>query len=50
MFDQLMNYFGAILAPNLSAYRKAYNTQHMLMSEIEDYKQSLENNEYVAGY
>ena len=47
MFDQLMDYFGEILAPNQSAYRKGYDTQHVLMSAIEDSKQSLNNNEYV---
>ncbi len=52
MFDQLMDYFGAILAPKLSEniYRKGHNTQHVLMSTIEDCKQSLDNNEYVRGY
>ncbi len=48
MFDQLMDYFGAILAPNLSASRIDYNTQHVLMCAVEDCKQRLDNNAYVG--
>ncbi len=48
MFDQLIDYFGAILAPNLSFCRKGYNTHHVLMSAVEGCKQSLDNNEYVG--
>ncbi len=48
MFDQLMGYFGAIVAPNISAYRKVYSTHHVLMSSIEYFKQSLNNNECVG--
>ncbi len=47
MFDQITDYFGAILAPNLSAYRKGYNA-YVLMRAIEDCKQSLDKNKYVG--
>ena len=48
MFDQMMKFFENILSPSLSAYRKGYSTQHVLVKAIEDTKKSLDKNEHVG--
>ncbi len=47
MFDELMDYYEAILSVNPSACRQCFNTQHELISGVGDRKQSLDSNEYM---
>jgi hypothetical protein len=46
--DQLMVYFIEILHQSLSAYRKGYSCQHVLLQLTEYWREALDNNNYVA--
>ena len=35
--------------PCVSAYRKGYNSQHVLISPLEEWRQHLDNNKVVGG-
>lgn len=48
LFEQIMDHFQTILSPYLAAYRKGYNTQHVLIKAVEDTRQSLDNGEHVG--
>ena len=37
------------LSPFLSAYRKNYNTQHVLLRLLEEWREHLDNNKTVGG-
>ena len=48
-FDQLYEYFTVIFSQYLSAFRKKYNCQHVLLRFLEDWRLSLENKENVGA-
>ena len=37
------------ISPYVSAYRKGYNSQHVLIRLLEEWRQYLDNNEVVGG-
>ena len=47
--NQLALYLENIFSPFLSAYRKNYSTQHVLIRLVEEWKKHLDNNEVVGG-
>ena len=47
--NQLALYLENIFSPFLSAYRENYNTQHVLIRLVEEWKKHLDNNEVVGG-
>ena len=47
--EQLMPFLENILDPRMAAYRKMYSCQHVLLRLVEEWKQALENNKYVAA-
>jgi hypothetical protein len=47
--EQLLPFLEKILDPRMAAYRKMYSCQHVLLRLVEDWKQALENNKYVAA-
>ena len=46
--DQLINYFKKILSPRLSAYRKGYSCQQVLLDLTELWRSALDENKYVG--
>ena len=46
--DQIMNYFESILSPHLSAYRKGYSCQHVLIKLTEFWRKALDENQCVG--
>ena len=47
--NQLALYLENIFSPFLSAYRESYNTQHVLIRLVEEWKKHLDNNDVVGG-
>ena len=47
--NQLVLYLENIFSPFLSAYRENYNTQHVLIRLVEEWKKHLDNDEVVVG-
>jgi hypothetical protein len=43
-----MSFFENTLSPFLSAYRKGYSTQHVLVKALEDAKKCLDENQHVG--
>ena len=48
MSDQIIAYFLNILNPSLSAYRKGYSCQHVILQLTECWRDALDNNKYVG--
>ena len=48
MAEQLTTYFEHILSPLLSAYRKGYSCQHVILRLTELWRNALDNNKYVG--
>ena len=48
MADQIIEYFQSILSTYLSAYRKGYNCQHVVLQLTEFWRKSLDDNKYVG--
>ena len=46
--DQMIMFFGNILNPSLSAYRKGYSCQHVILQLTEYWREALDNNDYVG--
>ena len=46
--DQMMMFFSNILNPSLSAYRKSYSCQHVILQLTEHWREALDNNDYVG--
>ena len=46
--DQLMKYFTLILSDRLSAYRKGYSCQHVILNLTEFWRSALDENKYVG--
>ena len=46
--DQMIMFFSNILNPSLSAYRKGYSCQHVILQLTEYWREALDNNDYVA--
>ena len=46
--DQLTEYFLTILSPNLSAYRKGYSCQHVILKLTEFWRSALDENKFVG--
>ena len=46
--DQLTHFFTKILSPKVSAYRKGYSCQHVIIDLTEFWRKSLDDNEYVG--
>ena len=46
--DQLIKYFTAILSDRLSAYRKGYSCQHVILHLTEFWRSALDENKYVG--
>ena len=46
--EQLTNYFLELLSPQLSAYRKGYNCQHVILKLTEYWRLALDNNNFVG--
>jgi len=49
IYDQLIVYFNNIFHPSLSAFRSGYGCQTALLKVVEDWKEALDNNKYVAA-
>ena len=49
IYDQLIVYFNNIFYPPLSAFRSGYGCQTALLKIVEDWKEALDNNKYVAA-
>ena len=49
MKEQITTYMNSHFSPYLSAYRKNYGTQHVLMRLLEEWKNSLDKNYVVGG-
>ena len=49
LFDQLNTYFESILSQFVSAYRKHFSTQHVLLRLIKEWRQGLDNNKVVGS-
>ena len=47
--DELLKSMNVHLSPFISAYRKNYNTQHVLLRLLEEWREHLENNKRVGG-
>jgi hypothetical protein len=47
--DQLLEHFCELLSEYLSAYRKGYCCENVLIKCIEDWRNALDNNEYVGA-
>ncbi len=48
MLDQLMQFMNGKLSDLLSAYRKEYSAQHVLLHAIEEWKVALDNGQHVG--
>ncbi len=48
MEDQISSFLERILSEFIAAYRKAYETQHVLIRMLEDWKTKLDN-DYTVG-
>ena len=46
--DQIMSYFERILSSHLSAYRKGYSCQHVIIKLTEYWRSTLDENKYVG--
>ena len=46
--DQIMDFFKTILSPHISAYRKGYSCQHVIIKLTEFWRSALDNNECVG--
>ena len=46
--DQMIMFFSNILNPPLSAYRKGYSCQHVILQLTEYWREALDNNDYVG--
>ena len=49
MKNQIMAYFNDKVSPYLSAYRQSYNSQHVLIRLIEQWKEKLDQNYFVGA-
>ena len=49
MKDQIMNYMNKLLSPYVSAYRKNYSSQHVLMRLLEEWREGLDSGEMVGA-
>ena len=47
--DQLVMYFEKILSSRISAYRKGYSCQHVLIDPTEFWKSALDKNDSFCG-
>ena len=47
--DFLVSKIKMLLSPFLAAYRKSYNTQHVLIKMIEERRENLDNNFFVGA-
>ena len=47
--NELLKSMNVHLSPFLSTYRKNYNTQHVLLSLLEEWREHLDNNKAVGG-
>ena len=47
--NELLKSMNVHLSPFLSAYRKNYNTQHVLLRLLEEWRELLDNNMTVGG-
>ena len=48
MAEQLANYFENILNPLVSAYRKGYSCQHVILHLTEYWRKALDDNKYIS--
>ena len=49
IFDQLTDFFNFHFHPSLSAFRKGFGCQTALLKIIEDWKNALDENKYIAA-
>ena len=49
MKDQIMNHMDNLLSPYVSAYRKNYGSQHVLIRLLEEWRQGLDEGDLVGG-
>ena len=47
--NELLKSMNVHLSPFISAYRKNYNTQHVLLRLLEEWREHLDNNKTVGG-
>ena len=47
--NQIVSFIQHFLSPYISAYRKGYSTQHVLIRLIEEWKSGLDNGNYVGA-
>lgn len=48
MCDQIMNYFNEIMSESMSAYRKLYSTNNVILKCIEDWRFALDNKKVIG--
>ena len=48
MADQIITYFNFILSSSVSAYRKGYNCQHVILKLTEYWRKSLDENKMIG--
>ena len=49
ILDQVLEYFEAILDKRISAFRKKYSTQSVLLKAVEDWRKALDQGLYVGA-
>ena len=47
--NHIVNSTNNYISPHVSAYRKGYNSQHLLIRLLEEWRQHLDNNKVVGG-
>ena len=47
--NELLKYMNVHLSPFISVYRKNYNTQHVLLRLLEEWREHLDNKKTVGG-
>ena len=48
MCEQIMNFFDQVMSPSLSAYRKLYSTNNVIMKCLENWRYALDNKKIVG--
>ena len=46
---KLVKKMNNLVSPSISAYRESYNTQHVLIRLIEEWRKNLDNNYFIRG-
>jgi hypothetical protein len=49
ILDQMLEHVNLILSDKISAYRKGYSSQHVLLKLTEEWRKYLDNNQFVGA-